>query len=180
VGSDVYVERKWAEVTGGDSASFDEYVRTQQVALVRYAALLSGSRAQGEDLVQEVLIRLYPRWEKLADPHPYVRRSITNEFLSWRRRWSTRHVHLVEDDSQWLDIPDAWDSGPDPELWARLQALPGKQRAAVVLRYYEGLADDEIAAVLSCQPSTVRSQISRALSALRIALTAASEVDVDE
>jgi RNA polymerase sigma-70 factor (sigma-E family) len=173
----VSTEREVGVVDDG-AASFDAYVAEHQAALVRYATLLAGSVAQAEDIVQDVLIRLYPRWSALADPHPYVRRSITNEFVSWRRRWATRHVHAVPDaalvaasDRQaragWTD-----DGGPDPELWAQLLQLPAQQRAAVVLRYWEGLPDDEIGDVLGCRPGTVRAHVSRGLAGLRTALEA--------
>jgi len=151
--------------------SFDRFVLDHRVALVRYAALLAGSVAQGEDLVQDVLIRLYPRWDSLAEPLPYVRRSVTNEFLSWRRRWSTRHIRVVPDEVLAHELDDPWQDGPDPELWARLQQLPRQQRAAVVLRYYEGFDDAEIGVLLSCKPASVRGHISRGLAALRVALT---------
>jgi RNA polymerase sigma-70 factor (sigma-E family) len=176
----VAVEREWQLVSDDDSASFDRYVTEHQAALVRYATLLAGSRAQGEDLVQEVLIRLYPRWGTLADPHPYVRRSVTNEFLSWRRRWSTRFIHAVPDEMLTHQADDPWDDGPDPELWTRLQSLPRQQRAAVVLRYYEGFDDGEIAAVLNCKEGTVRGHISRGLATLRAGLTTPEEVTSDE
>ena len=71
----MFLEREWQLVADDDSASFDQYVTEHQAGLVRYATLLAGSRALGEDLVQDVLIRLYPRWGKLVDPHPYVRRA---------------------------------------------------------------------------------------------------------
>ena len=157
-------------MSGSSAAAFDEYVRQHQAALVRYAALLAGSRAQGEDLVQDVLIRLYPRWHELADPHPYVRRSVTNEFLSWRRRWSTRQIRLVDDDVLARQPADAPSDSPDPELWRRLTTLPRQQRAAVVLRYYEGLTDAEIGEVLDCKAASVRGHISRGLATLRIDL----------
>lgn len=176
----VAVEREWQLLTGDDSASFDEYVTEHQAGLVRYATLLAGSRAQGEDLVQEVLIRLYPRWGTLADPHPYVRRSVTNEFLSWRRRWSTRFIHTVPDDVLARQAEDPWDDGPDPELWAGLQKLPPQQRAAVVLRYYEGFDDSEIATVLNCKEGTVRGHISRGLATLRAGLATSREVTNDD
>jgi RNA polymerase sigma-70 factor (sigma-E family) len=172
----VCVERDWQAVTADDAASFDAYVTEHQAGLVRYATLLAGSRALGEDLVQDVLIRLYPRWGRLADPHPYVRRSVTNEFLSWRRRWSTRSIQVVPDEFLNQQAVDPWDDGPDPELWARLQSLPRQQRAAVVLRYYEGFDDAEIADVLRCTVGTVRGHVSRGLATLRKALATSEEV----
>ncbi|GAB2478098.1 SigE family RNA polymerase sigma factor [Jatrophihabitans fulvus] len=156
--------------------SFDTYVAEHQAALVRFATLLAGSPSQAEDLVQEVLVRLYPRWSRIAslrDPHPYVRRCVTNEFLSWKRRWSTRHVHAVTDlvlDQAAPSVPGPETGGRDPELWQHLLDLPPQQRAAVVLRYWEGLRDEEIGEVLSCKPGTVRGHVSRGLAALRAAL----------
>jgi RNA polymerase sigma-70 factor (sigma-E family) len=158
--------------SAADGSDFDAFVRAHQRALVRYASLLSGSAAQGEDLVQEVLTRLYPRWQQLADPLPYVRRSVTNEHLSWRRRWSTRHIHAVERQVLEQHLVDPWDDGPDPELWSRLQRLPGQQRAALILRYYEGLTDAEIAAALACREGTVRAHVSRGLAGLRAVMAA--------
>jgi RNA polymerase sigma-70 factor (sigma-E family) len=172
----VLAEREWQLVADDDSASFDQYVTDHQTGLVRYATLLAGSQALGEDLVQDVLIRLYPRWGSLLDPHPYVRKCVTNEFLSWRRRWSTRYIHAVPDEILTQHTEDPWDDGPDPDLWRRLQSLPRQQRAAVVLRYYEGFDDAEIADVLSCKPATVRGHISRGLAALRAALATPEEV----
>ena len=167
-------------VAGGASdrstdASFDRFVAEHQRGLVRVAALLCGSAPLGEDLVQDVLVRLYPRWASLADPLPYVRRCVTNEFLSWRRRWATRHIRAVPDAVLAEQAVDPWDDGPDPDLWAGVQRLPRQQRAAVVLRYYEGLDDAEIADVLSCRPATVRGHISRGLATLRHALHPVSE-----
>lgn len=166
----MFVERE-RETVSSPAASFDEFVVLHQTGLVRYATLLAGSPAQGEDLVQEVLVRLYPRWADLADPLPYVRRSVTNEFLSWRRRWSTRHIQAVPDELlDHVEAPAAW-HGPDPELWAQLQQLPRQQRAAVVLRYYEDLDDDEIGDILGCKAASVRGHISRGLATLRASLT---------
>lgn len=155
------------------TVDFDGFVRAHQAGLVRYALLLSGSRAQAEDLVQEVLTRMYPRWEQTAQRPGsllgYVRRAVTNEHLSWRRRWATRSLVLVDDVTAHEPPPAAAGPGDehDEALWRCLQSLPARQRAAVVLRYYEGLADDEIAATLDCRPGTVRSLVSRGLAALR-------------
>ena len=151
--------------------SFEDFFRLQHAQLVRFAALLSGSTAQGEDLVQNVLIRMYLRWDQLAagdgDLLAYARRGITNEHASWRRRWSTRHIHPSGD--RLPDAPaDAGHGEPDHELWQRLQALPSRPRAAVIMRYYLDLTDEQIAAALGCRQVTVRSHISRGLNALRI------------
>lgn len=170
---DLCVEER-PRVYDGSDASFDRYVADRQAALVRYATLLAGSQHQGEDIVQEVLVRLYPRWTQLAgrDPHAYVRRSVTNEYLSSRRRWSARHISVVPD-TILEQVPAAESDGPpDPDLWARLTALPPQQRAAVVLRYYEGLDDVEIGFVIGCRPGTVRAHVSRGLAALRETLGA--------
>lgn len=153
------------------TGSFEDFFRLQQAGLVRYAALLAGSTAQGEDLAQDVLVRMYLRWDQLAAREgnvlAYARRAITNEHVSWRRRWSTRHIHAVGDQ---LPDPPAhpWPDGPDEELWQRLQALPRRPRAAVIMRYYQDLTDTEIADALDCRPGTVRAHISRGLAALRI------------
>ena len=149
--------------------SFDEFVHEHQQALVRYATLLSGGQGDAEDLVQEVLIRVYPRWETLdGSRYAYVRRAVTNEFLSWRRRWSTRHIRPsaeLPEVAVHLDRPE-----PDERLGRELGRLPRQQRAAVVLRYYEDLTDAEIAEVLGCREGTVRAHVSRGLAALRSVL----------
>jgi RNA polymerase sigma-70 factor (sigma-E family) len=163
-----------ASVQTGVSArdvEFDAFVRNSQAGLVRYATLLCGSPAEAEDIVQNVLIRVYAGWDRLVDVDgnvtAYVRRAITNEHISWRRRWSTRHIHLAETDVLHAVTEDPWASEHDDELWQRLGRLPVRQRAAVVLRYYEGLTDGEIADVIGCAQPTVRSHIHRALQALR-------------
>jgi RNA polymerase sigma-70 factor (sigma-E family) len=151
--------------------SFDEFVRRHQLSLVRYATLLTGSAHIAEDLVQDVLVRLYPRWDGLiartGDPAAYVRRSVTNEHISWRRRWHTRHIRLAPDGELPEIAVDDVHEARDEQLWQRLMALPARQRAAVVLRYYESLTDDEIADTLGCRVTTVRANVSRGLAALR-------------
>lgn len=180
VASELCAESGW-RVVGVDAASFDAFVAAHQAALVRYAALLSGSSAEGEDIVQDVLVRLYPRWTDLRDPLPYVRRSVTNEFLSWRRRWSTRHIHAVPDAVLDRPVEDVHShTEVDPELWARLQRLPRQQRAAVILRYWEDLDDEEIADVLRCKPGTVRGHVSRGLATLRARMDASSRAGHDD
>ncbi|MEC3980056.1 SigE family RNA polymerase sigma factor [Amycolatopsis sp. H20-H5] len=151
--------------------SFDEFVAERLDGLLRYATVLTADPHLAQDIVQEVLLRAQQRWDRIGAPPTYVRRMITNEYLSWRRRWATRSVTTsspeilealsppVADPSHGYDERDA--------MMSRLSALPRKQRAAIVLRYYENYSDEEIGAVLRCGTSTVRSQISRALAALR-------------
>jgi RNA polymerase sigma-70 factor (sigma-E family) len=156
-------------------ASFDDFVRSHQASLVRYAFLLSGSDAHAEDLVQDVLTRIFQRWPTLATSEgnllAYVWRAVTNEYLSWRRRWSTRHIHVVDEEVLRRVPADQPSADPDETLWLSLLTLPRQQRAAVVLRYYEGLSDAEIADVLECRPGTVRGHISRGLATLRATAT---------
>lgn len=158
-------------VTSAGAESFDEFVRREQAGLVRYAALLAGSRQQGEDLVQDVLVRVLPRWDRLSTAPggrlAYVRRAVTNEHVSWRRRWSTRHIRYQDSVP---DVPAVTEPQPDDVLWRRLQRLPAQQRAALVLRYYEGLPDAEIGELLGCRPTTVRAHVSRGLAQLRVAI----------
>jgi RNA polymerase sigma-70 factor (sigma-E family) len=160
-----------------ETTSFDDFVCAHRDALVRYAALLCRSAAHAEDLVQEVLVRIYPRWRELASDgscYAYVRKAITNEYLSWRRRWSTRHIEHVEPERLDLRLVDPWDDGDDT-LWESLCLLPRQQRAAVVLRYYEGLTDSEIAEAMGCREATVRGHVSRGLAKLRASMGARHE-----
>ena len=126
--------------------------------------------------VQEVLLRAHVRWTRIGlmeRPDLYLRRMVTNEHLSWRRRWHVRTVHPSSDDVLAAHADPAHDHAhrvvEDDALWRRLSELPPRQRAVLVLRYYEGLADLEIAQVLGTSAATVRSHASRALATLRVA-----------
>ncbi len=151
-------------------------------ALLRYAVMLTGDRELAQDVVQEVMIRAHGRWWRIRRtdrPDLYVRRMVTNEFISTRRRRALRTVPL---DADFGSIggpvhPDHADLATDSdELWRRLADLPRQQRAVLVLRYYEGLSDTEIADILGCSPGTVRGYASRALATLRLELTEPSTV----
>ncbi|WP_433219501.1 SigE family RNA polymerase sigma factor [Dactylosporangium sp. CS-047395] len=149
---------------------FDDYVRTRGPALVRLGRLLTGDRHQGEDLVQDVLARAFVRWERIAadgQPDAYLRRALVNASISRWRRPSAREVAVAAPE----DSPDPVDLGAAAAerdaVWRLIRGLPAKQRAAVVLRYYEDLDDAAIAALLNCSQPTVRSQVKRALDTLR-------------
>jgi RNA polymerase sigma-70 factor (sigma-E family) len=147
---------------------FEEFAAARLPALLRYATLLTGDREQARDIVQDVLTRALVKWDRIGavdEPYAYVRRMVTNEHLSWRRRRRLRTVPLHEEPTE-----RAADPPPGDEMWQLLATLPRQQRAVLVLRFYEGLSDPDIADVLGCRPGTVRSNASRALAALRIEL----------
>jgi RNA polymerase sigma-70 factor (sigma-E family) len=157
--------------------TFSEFAAARLPSLLRYAVVLTGDRDLAQDVVQEVLAKAQVRWSKIAkadSPDAYVRQMVLNEYLSWRRRWAVRNVRAVGE--RLSDLSDrrggsgdhAQDLVDTDELWNRLAALPRKQRAVLVLRYYEQLHDDEIADLLGCAPVTVRSNASKALKALRL------------
>lgn len=152
-------------------ADFEEFVVSRGYALLRFAYLLTGDRYLAEDLTQEALVRGHRRWSHIerADPEPYLRKAIVRQYLSWRRRRSNTETVLAH----FPDRPDPH-QGPDhvverDEMWALLGTLPRAQRAVLVLRYYEDLADADIGEILRCSESTVRVHAFRALRRLRAA-----------
>jgi RNA polymerase sigma-70 factor (sigma-E family) len=157
---------------------FEEYAAARLPALLRYAVLLSGDRDEAHDIVQEVLTRALVKWDritKIEEPHAYVRRMLTNEFLSLRRRRRIRTVPL--DPGHEPPAPPGPEPGDGDELWRLLGGLPRQQRAVLVLRYYEGLTDDQIGEALHCRAGTVRGYASRALAALRIEISHADTTE---
>ena len=149
---------------------FAEFVVARQAALLRTAYLLTGQAQDAEDLVQTTLIKVVPQWRRIRDdPEPYVRRVLVNENVSrWRRRrWREQTTDV---------LPDVLLHEPDgAELIAvrdALRLLAPRQRAVLVLRYYEGLSEAEIAATLGIAPGTVKSQARDGLARLRESLPA--------
>lgn len=158
--------------------TFEEYVSTRGPALVRLARLIAGDEHRGEDLAQEVLAKAYVRWRRIATldhPDRYLRRMLVNANASWWRRRSNREIAV----EPLVDRPSDGDHGTDSaerdEMWRLLGALPARQRAALVLRFYEDLDDAAIAEILDCSPVTVRTHVMRALQALRRRLDAAPD-----
>jgi RNA polymerase sigma-70 factor (sigma-E family) len=162
----------------GVSVTFDEFAATRLDAVLRFAVVLTNDRGLAEDVVQEVLIRAHQRWAQigaLEHPEAYVRRMVVNEFLSWRRKWA-RYVPQadIEPLMSQTTQPDHADAQAErATLLAEVAKLPRRQRAVLVLRYYEGLSDAQIADVLGCAETTVRGYAFRALAALRVELTSA-------
>ena len=152
--------------------TFEEFAATRMPGVLRLAAVLTGDPADAEDLAQEVLTRAYSRWDRIGDldrPDLYVRKMMLNEYLSWRRR-SARQVltgaGTLEPASAASDHAQQYMERE--ALLAELGKLSRRQRAVLVLRYYEDRGDTEIAELLGCSPGTVRSHASRALAALRV------------
>lgn len=150
---------------------FGEYVARQRPALMRFATVLCGRPWLADDLVSDVLGRAFERWDRIApmaEPNAYVRRMIVNEYVSWHRRLA-RTAPRADPELDTVQVGDGADERAERDaMIRRLARLPRRQRAAVVLRYYAGLSDAEIAADLGCREVTVRSQISRALASLRL------------
>ena len=152
--------------------SFEDLLKQRLPAVLRFAAALTGDRASAEDVVQEVLIRAHQRWDKIGrldQPEMYIRKMIVNEFLSSRRklRRLVPSGRGSEVDGRVTSDHAARHADRD-ELLGELAKLPRRQRAVLVLRYYEELPDAAIAEILGCAPGTVRSTASRALATLRI------------
>jgi RNA polymerase sigma-70 factor (sigma-E family) len=152
--------------------TFEEFAATRMPAVLRFAAVLAGDRAVAEDLAQEVLVRAYSRWDTIGcldRPEFYVRKMVLNEFLSWRRR-SVRQIPVGGGAGEPAGrAPDPADVYAERQaLLAELGKLPRRQRAVLVLRYYEDRDDAEIAELLGCTAGTVRGYASRALAALRV------------
>lgn len=142
--------------------SFEDYVTGRGRALLRFAYVLCHDADLAQDLVQNALVKTHARWNRVEAPDAYVHRAIINDFCSWKRR----RRELVTG-----NVPEFSENDPGPEdrdaMWRLLAELPRQQRAVLVLRFYEGLADDAIGRALGCSEATVRSHASKALATLR-------------
>jgi RNA polymerase sigma-70 factor (sigma-E family) len=151
-------------------ADFAAYLQARQASVLRTAYLLSGDRHTAEDLTQTAFAKLYLAWDRVRDQGSidgYLRRILVNENNSlWRRGWKRRE-HTAELLPEPTPVVDEYDDGRNTALWDRVQSLPKKARAVLVLRYYEQLSEAETAEVLGISVGTVKSQTSRALAALR-------------
>ena len=147
---------------------FSDYVVARSAALLRTAYLLTGNRADAEDLLQTTLAKTYLAWDRIRDRDAldgYVRRTMVNTQTSF---WRRKKPETLYDDPPERPGRDAHaDSDLHDALWAALARLGRKQRAVVVLRYYEDLSEAETAAALGISVGTVKSTTSRALALLR-------------
>ena len=154
-----------------DRQAFDAYVRERWVPLLRTATLLTGDRHGAEDLVQETLVRAAQHWNRVdpATADAYVRRILyTRSIDAWRwRRHQPDPVEVTERDA--APMRDASGRADDRlTLGAALARLTPRQRAVLVLRFYEDRTEVETATLLGCSVSTVKSQARHALERLRV------------
>jgi len=155
--------------------TYEEFVHSRLQSLLRYAVMLTGDPHTAQDLVQETMIRVQVKWRRVVkadQPERYVQRMLTNAYIDLRRGSWLRRVTLFAEPAEprERDVDHAEHNAARDEMWVQLATLPRRQRAALVLRYYEGLPDSEIAEVLGCAVGTVRAHISRALATLRARL----------
>lgn len=151
---------------------FEEFAAARLPAVLRFAGVLTADRALAEDVVQEVLIRASKGWDRIGGldhPELYVRKMVVNEYLSWRRRsWRLLPGGSGTEVDDRITPDHASQLADRYALLTEIGKLPRRQRTVLVLRYYEGLADSEIADILGCTPGTVRGYAFRALAALRV------------
>lgn len=155
------------------TADFTDWVTARGPRLVGFGYLLCRDRDLAQDLAQEALAHLHVHWQRISrdgDPEAYVRRSMLNQLLSWRRRrsWSERSVDAEYLERVGADLGNGMDRRE--EMWELLGSLPMRQRAVLVLRFYEDCTDAEIADLLHCREATVRSHASKGLARLRLIL----------
>jgi RNA polymerase sigma-70 factor (sigma-E family) len=163
------------------AAEFEQFVTASSDALLRTAYLVAWDAAEAEDLVQECLLavaRRWPRVRKMDHPHAYARRVLINLSLDGAQRRTRRRQELIGDEAATLAaVPDESSArrlqavGARAELIDALGTLPPRQRAVLVLRYFEDLSEAQVAQLLGCSVGTVKSTASRGLTRLQTALS---------
>ena len=179
-----------------DEAEFKEYVAGQSLALRRTAYLMCGDWHQAEDLVQTALLRLYRSWSKVQrsdSRDAYVRQVLVRCLIDERRRsWRRERpfgdlpevgLHMRDEGSANGEDGRAESGfeirlGTRDEIFAALAKIPPRQRATLVLRYWEDMSVEQAADVLSCSVGTVKSQSARGLAALRVLLEPTAEPSI--
>ncbi|HXH76932.1 SigE family RNA polymerase sigma factor [Nocardioides sp.] len=150
---------------------FDEWVAARGQPLLRLAYVLTGDPVEAEEIVEDALSRALPRWSRISrrhDPDASVRRLVVRAHVSRLRRFRRRHapppppLELVATTGITIEVPDL--------IWPACGSLPRDQRTALVLCYYEGLSDEEIADLTGVRAGSVRSQISQGIAAVRAEL----------
>ncbi len=160
-----------------DSEEFTSFVVAHQARLRRVAYLMCGDWQLASDYVQDALMRVYRHWPRLRgehSAHAYARKAVVSVVIDAKRRRASTEVpvHSVADR---LDVADAASSSADRDLLSRcLAQVAPRQRACLVLRYYDDLPVSEVALVLGCSEGTVKSQTARGLETLQAAFALAT------
>jgi RNA polymerase sigma-70 factor (sigma-E family) len=166
------VGRLGADRTSDD---FSAYVAARGEALLRFAYVLTGDRADAQDAVQIALSRALPRWDRIRavdDLDAYVKRMVVNAHVSAWRRFRRKESPVSDvppaDAALTTDPADTVaETASDEAVWLACARLASAQRIAIVLRYYEGLSFREIGDLVGCAEATARSRVFRGLEALR-------------
>lgn len=169
-------------MSGVDEAEYTSFVRNRSRALLRTAYLLTGDHGHAEDLVQTALAKAYTARSRIGEPRAleaYVRKTLVTTATSWWRKKSWRGERPTVEDVFDRGVPASTDELDErARMWSCVQALPARQRAVVVLRYYEDLTEAQTAALLGCSVGTVKAQAHRALARLRAVLGEAEHPSV--
>jgi len=153
-----------------DKTEFAEFVAARSAALHRAAYLMVGDRSLAQDLVQEALTKTYAAWPRLHDKgnaEAYTRKAITTTAISWFRRKGWSHERSTAEPPEQATTGHADRVTQSAWLWECLMALPVRQRASIVLRYYEDLTEAQTAETMGCAVGTVKSQVAAGLAKLR-------------
>jgi RNA polymerase sigma-70 factor (sigma-E family) len=144
------------------TAGFEEFFSDRYRAAARFAYLLTGSGQVAEEIAQDAFLQIFRRWEEIRNPEAYLSRALVSGARSWgrkeRRRASGQPYGPAEHDPDAIAVRDA------------LRTLPARQREALVLRYFLGRLDREIAEAMGCPVGTVKSLIHRGLAKMKEAL----------
>jgi RNA polymerase sigma factor (sigma-70 family) len=152
-----------AHPSGSEPTFEDVYVQTY-VRLVRLARLAGADAGPAEEIVQDAFVQLYRRWSSVQNPAAYLRLAVVNGCRSWGRRLGAARRHRAQ------PAPPLTIDGDGLAVREALRVLSPRQRAAVVLRYFEDLPEVEIAEILRCRPGTVKSLLARSMPKLKGAL----------
>ena len=160
--------------SGDRDEAFCAFVEARSPALLRTAFLLAGSHALAEDLLQETLLKVYLAWPRIRDRgavEDYTRTVLVRTFVSFLRRRDRREVVLPDPVPDRVGAPGPQGGsdagvGERDEMWTALSRLGPRQRAVLVLRFYEDLSEAQISEVLNCSTGTVKSQAARGLARL--------------
>ena len=145
-----------------EATSFAELYADAYLPMVRLGHLLTGSNEAGEEVAQDAFAQAFRRFDGLENPGAYVRTSVVNGSRSWHRRRGAERRGLGR-----LPAREAVPAPEHGELYDALRRLPYRQRAALVLRFYEDASTEAIAQALGCRPGTAKSLVSRGLQQLR-------------